>query len=391
MGIVILIILISLFVPAILVKGGMRYKWIAKTGVVILCYLIGIILGVTLNYFDLTDTSSQNVINDFSSILVVLAIPLLLMTVDTNLWFSRIRKMLIPIAVIFLSIIVVGVIVGVLFNPYLENSSDLASMLAGVYSGGTPNMAAIGKALDIDQSAFVILSTYDALFTSFYLLLFFTVGQSVFSRFLRPYEHTEVKEGLEGIYEKYEEKLSNYLMLGNPKYFKELLMALSIAGIIVFVSVGLSTLFPESFQTAVVICALSALSIVASYFRQVRNLSLSFTLGMYLILCFCLAIGTLIEIEELLNTLPAAMLVLSVLIGITLFQLLICKAFDIDVDHFIIISVATICSPPFVAAASVAIKNRYVLLTGISIGLIGYFVGNYLGILVNYLVESITI
>ena len=372
-------------------KAGIQYKWIERIGIVILCYIIGIVLGVILNYLDLTDTPSQIIINDFSSILVALAIPLLLMTVDINLWLSQISKIILPIAAIFLSIILVTVLAGIVFNPYVENSTDLVSMLAGVYSGGTPNMAAVGKALDIDNSAFVILSTYDALFTSFYLLLFLTIGQNVFSKFLRPYEHSEIKEGDEGIFEKYEEKLSNYLQLGSPKHFKELLIALSIAGAIVIVSVGLSTLFPESFQTAVVICALSALSIVTSYFRQVRNLSLSFTLGMYLILCFCVAVGTLIQVDKLMNTFPVAILVFCVLFGIAIIQLLICKVFDIDVDHYIIITVATICSPPFVAAASAAIKNRYVLLTGIAIGLIGYFVGNYLGILVHYLVESITL
>jgi uncharacterized membrane protein len=47
-----------------------------------------------------------------------------------------------------------------------------------------------------------------------------------------------------------------------------------------------------------------------------------------------------------------------------------------------ITSVAFICSPPFVPVVAGALKNRHIIVSGITIGIIGYAVGNYLGYIV---------
>ena len=56
----------------------------------------------------------------------------------------------------------------------------------------------------------------------------------------------------------------------------------------------------------------------------------------------------------------------------------------IDADTVIISGSALICSPPFVPVIAGALRNREVILTGLAVGIAGYAVGNYLGIIIAY-------
>jgi uncharacterized membrane protein len=53
----------------------------------------------------------------------------------------------------------------------------------------------------------------------------------------------------------------------------------------------------------------------------------------------------------------------------------------------VITSVALINSPLFVPMIAENMKNKKVIITGVAIGVIGYAVGNYLGIVVNTLLS----
>mgnify|MGYP001378781731 FL=1 len=68
---------------------------------------------------------------------------------------------------------------------------------------------------------------------------------------------------------------------------------------------------------------------------------------------------------------------------------LLSKLAGIDVDTFIVTSVSAICSPPFVPVLAEALKNRAVLMTGLTTGLVGYAAGNYLGVSIAYLFRSL--
>ena len=65
--------------------------------------------------------------------------------------------------------------------------------------------------------------------------------------------------------------------------------------------------------------------------------------------------------------------------------MILAKIFKVDSDTMVITSVALINSPLFVPMIAENMKNKNVIITGITIGIIGYAVGNYLGILVYQL------
>jgi len=63
-------------------------------------------------------------------------------------------------------------------------------------------------------------------------------------------------------------------------------------------------------------------------------------------------------------------------------HVLLSRLFKIDADTVMITSTALICSPPFVPVIAGAIKNKEIIISGLTVGIIGYAVGNYLGFFV---------
>ena len=76
---------------------------------------------------------------------------------------------------------------------------------------------------------------------------------------------------------------------------------------------------------------------------------------------------------------------ITAVFGSLLIQVLLSRIFRIDADMTVIASVTFINSPPFVPMMAAAMKNRNVLVPGLSIGIIGYAAGNYLGYLLSQL------
>ena len=61
-------------------------------------------------------------------------------------------------------------------------------------------------------------------------------------------------------------------------------------------------------------------------------------------------------------------------------HLVICRAFKVSGDLYTVAMVGMLCSPPFIPPIVGAMNNRKVLISGITIGLVGYAVGTYLGV-----------
>ena len=68
-------------------------------------------------------------------------------------------------------------------------------------------------------------------------------------------------------------------------------------------------------------------------------------------------------------------------------SVILAKIFKVDSDTMVITSVALVNSPLFVPMIAESMKNKKVIITGITVGVIGYAVGNYLGIIVSELLK----
>ena len=107
-------------------------------------------------------------------------------------------------------------------------------------------------------------------------------------------------------------------------------------------------------------------------------------MGMYFIYIFSLVVASMADVRALDFT--GALWIVGFLffmevISLTL-QLLTAKLFKVDADTAVIASVTYINSPPFVPMIAASMRNSRVLMPGLSIGIVGYAVGNYLGVLI---------
>jgi uncharacterized membrane protein len=70
-----------------------------------------------------------------------------------------------------------------------------------------------------------------------------------------------------------------------------------------------------------------------------------------------------------------------------IFFLIFCRIFKVSGDLFCVTIVGLTCSPPFIPPIVSAMGNRKVLISGITIGLVGYAIGTYFGVAVFYFLQ----
>ena len=75
--------------------------------------------------------------------------------------------------------------------------------------------------------------------------------------------------------------------------------------------------------------------------------------------------------------------------GSMLVHLIFSAIFKIDTDTTIITITALSMSPPFVPVVAGALKNKEIIVSGITIGVFGYAIGNFLGVFFAYLLKSL--
>ncbi len=255
-------------------------------------------------------------------------------------------------------------------------------MLIGVYTGGTPNLSAIGMALDVKEETFILLNSGDMLISSIYLLFILSIGQRVLLKFLPSFNSKfKSKEPNNNDVEISERQTKNKFIL--------YLIPIVLSIVVVVAGIGLSYLIAGEISVIVVILSVTTFGIALSFIPKIRNIKQSYDLGEYFLLIFCVAIGSLADFQELISgsSLIFAFLVV-VMISSVLLHFLLAFIFKIDADTVIITSVAAIFSPAMIAPVATAIKNKEIIVSGLTTGLVGYAVGNYLGIAIAYLLSS---
>ena len=139
----------------------------------------------------------------------------------------------------------------------------------------------------------------------------------------------------------------------------------------------------------VFILLLTTLGVAASFVKRVREMDMSYDIGMYLIYIFSLAIASMADFSSLdlkggIN--QFAFMTVAVFVSLIIHALL-CRLMRVDADSMVISSVSFINSPPFVPMVSAVMRNRRALVTGLGAGIVGYALGNHLGVLMAELLS----
>lgn len=373
-------IVFYLFFPVLVIYLCGRYSLFGRLGPVVTCYLAGLLIGNT----GILPAGIGKTHQILLTVTIPLALPLIFFSLDIKKWTRLAGKSLLAFALQVVAVMV-AVAVGYLWfrGGIGEESWKAAGMLIGVYTGGTPNLAAIGTALQISPPVYLAIHSADVLAGSLYILLVITFLKRIVGFILPPFSTS----GTAG--EERTEDFDSYQGILTRQRLFPLLRALGLAVLIFAVGGGLTLIFPQAYSMVVAILAISTLGIIASLFPAVRKIPMTFQAGQYLILIFCLTVSSMADLGSLLTTAPAAIgFVFLGTFGALFIHMLLCAIFRIDADTAIITSAAGILSPPFVPMVAAAIKNREVIITGVITGVMGWVIGTYLGIAVAYLLRS---
>jgi len=421
-----LIVFLFIISPIVIIYLESKYSLAKKIGAVLICYGLGIFIGnvgilpvsseayhnllqgaVYLPFAKMKEYLATGIVTDqdvtrnaiafiqdmFTNIAILLCLPLILFSLDVKKWMTHARAA-IGSLLIGLATVLIMIFVGWwMFKGSIPEIWKVSGMLVGVYTGGTPNMAAIKTALNVSQEVYILTHTYEMSLGAIYLVFIFSIGQKVFLWFLPPFKSqaANTEEGMPKIEVPQidlQEEFESYNGFFKKDTFLPLLAAFGLSVLILGVSFALSKLFSKDFANAAVVIFVTSFGIALSFVPRIRRIKKTFQLGMYLILIFCISVASMADVSKLANISISLFYYVGIaMFGSHLLHALVARFFKIDADTVIISGSALICSPPFVPVVASALKNREVILTGMFVGIAGYAVGNYLGVIVAYILK----
>ncbi len=392
-------------VPIFVIWLTKKVKFFNIIGAVALCYAIGFIFAILPIPYD------KKLSETVASVLVALAIPLILFGFDILSVKKLAKKTVVSFSLVIASVVAVSCAASfIAASAGLENSAQLAGMTTGLYTGGTPNLIAIGNALlpsDVKSNTIAVANTSDFFVGGLYLLLVLTVMKPLYKYFLdgrkKSVANTEIPEqaGAEAeisacAAEKSDEDKNveegkvlsvqeEYNYKSIPRDKKSIL---KLAGVILLgaaclgIGAGLEILINGNMDGSLwIMITVSVLGIAFSFIKPVRSVKGSYQIGQYLVLVFSLGLSMSIDLSVLAQEmLPTLAFFACVQMGSLLLHLILCKIFRIDSGTALITSTAGVYGPPFIAPVANAFGDRKLILPGVICSTLGLMIGNLLGI-----------
>ena len=421
----ILLVLFYLLFPLVIIFLCKKWSLLRKFGTIVMAYLFGLIIGTAGIFPEGSEgyrlelqnkpylekpvlealivegkaVSGDIVVNNINelqdtlySFALLLAFPLLLFSLNIRRWLKFAKKGFLSVALALVAGIIMVTTGFFIWKNAFPDAWKLAGMFEGIYTGGTPNFAALKLILDVDADRFVVLFTYDTVVGAFLVLFFVSVAPRIFRAILPKFEE---KNGIavdEDLVKKETEGLDDFSGMLTKKNFFPLLKALGLSIVIGGIGGVLYMFAPvkEEYRMAVMVLSVTTLGILASFIKSINKTEKTFQLGMYLILIFSLTVATKSDLRTLFGQ---GMWNLVFFIswcywGSLLLHLILAKIFRIDADNFLITATAFVFSPPFVPLVANALRNKDVIVTGLTGGVIGYLLGNYFGTTLAYLLKG---
>ncbi|MDF1576548.1 MAG: DUF819 family protein [Bacteroidales bacterium] len=381
------IIIASYFlIPAFLLYYSTQFSIINKIGIVVFCYGIGLVMG----NIHLIPDSILGTQGDIMGVTILLGIPLVLFSENVVKWARMAKTTFISLLLGVASVVVLVFVGFFVFRNSIPEIWKISGMMIGVYTGGTPNLAAIARALAVEEELYILTHTAELVIGALILLFLITGAKPLFGLFLRSYgkdREIGLRDELDvSDFESYEGFFRRNNFLG-------ILKAFGVALLIFGIGYGTTFLFTGDAKDTAAVLTVTTLGIAASLIPAINRIKSSFQLGMYFIYVFCIIVASKADLISLFNVenihLMANLLlyIALVIVGSLVLHAILSWIFRINVDDYIITSTALSNSPPFVPVVAAAIRNKEVVIPGMIIGVIGYAIGNYLGVAIAYLLK----
>lgn len=382
----IVLILIFCLMPAAVIWLCRRFPVLNNLGPIMILYAIGMVVGNQP-----FAAAEMKVLQDIlPNVMVPLAIPMMLFGCTFTRTEARLQLKVVVSG--FLSVVVAVVVGYLLFGYKVEEGAQVGGIITGMYTGGTLNAAALQAIFRINSERFILINSYDIIISFLYFVFLFTVGIRLFRRLygqkrrrFTKQDQAEIEQCIEA------EKRNPYRELWTKQGIRQIGKILLATIVVVAISAGVALVLPEKWFMIVFILMLTTLGVACSFLKPIHKLEAAYDIGMYLIYIFSITIASMADFSNLdfaggINQL--AFMTLAVFLSLTLHAIM-CRVMKVDADSMVISSVAFINSPPFVPMVAAAMRNKNVLVTGLGAGIMGYAIGNHLGVIMAELLSLI--
>lgn len=372
--------------PILIIEAFKRWTIVQKIGTVVLAYAVGIIASLC-GVFHFADPAIGATFSKLQStimnVAVPLAIPLMLFNCDFKLWTKSLPKTAWALVTGIVAVIIASISGYFIFRNNVPEIAKVTGMMTGIYTGGTMNFNALGAALNVDRSVMAIVLAFQMVITTPYIFFLLGGGYKIFRKLL-PYKDITHKGRMDEDQVETAD-VENYRGMFEKQNFIGMMKGLGLSFVFLAVGAGLALLLTGTLNELVVILTITTLSIIASFFKKVRELPKTFELGMFFILIFSAIVASMFDINSVnggsLYIGGFVFWIIGVSVGL---HLLLCRIAKVSGDLFCVCQVGLLCSPPFVPPIAGAMKNKKVLISGIVVGLVGYAIGTYLGALLAW-------
>lgn len=378
---------VVLGVVAVSIVLEQRFKWAAAVGSVVLCIFIGLAL------------SNLGIIPYNSSVFTGIGNVVLLCSIPLMLFKANIVKILKDSGKLFLlfHIAAVGTIAGVL-AAYLifgvfANSKFLLTIISAAAVGGTVNCVAMGSVFDIPQGMLESYLVVGNFVCAAMILVLRILHNTKFIRRWLPHPYTDKFEAALNSGELTEkgQTTAGAFWGGKEIGLKDIALALaltfSIVGVSSLIADWVLSLNPpvviaQLFGSVYLIMTIVTVALATVFHKFFGNIRGTLELGNIGLLAWFVTIGVsgnLVEIAK--NGLLSLGLLAIVILFNILFSIIGAKLLKGTWEDAVNATCATVGGPPTAAAASVAFGWSEMVVPGILVGLWGYVIGNYFGIL----------
>ena len=344
------------------------YRWpplrvIRKIDPIVVAYGIGFAYGAIFG------PPKAAVGKSIAAIAIGLCLPLLIMTMDIRSTYRLFPKAMWTLVGFALCVVTSGI----LAQPFLAQTANpkaIAAMITATFVGSAPNLAAVGLALNVEETLFLQVQSTDLVVSAGFFMFLVALGIPFGLRYL-PLQNSSTT--------------SIHSYVPPPQKRKSTLLATALP-ILVIAAAGFSTyLLPDSYRTLGAILTVSVLSLGLASIPVKGFIPNTTKAGEICFWHFCAATGSQLKLETFLE-LPIQLLIFTmvVLVGALLLHLLLCRLFKIDRQLFFVTAIAGIFSPVMVVPLSKRVGGETLTLIGLGVGLFGLGIGTISGLLVAY-------
>ncbi|MBN2605365.1 MAG: DUF819 family protein [Bacilli bacterium] len=386
MAVMILQTIAIFIIPILIIKYHNFFitKWLGSIGT---AYFLGIVVALlffTINKIGI-EISLNSDVGEIGSIAAIsIAIPLLLFSANLKEARKLSKMVLKAFFALIISAIVVSAIVYYTYGKTIGFGAELSGMAVGLYTGGTPNLNAIGSIFGLDSTTIGVANLSDMIIGAVFYLFLLTICKPILSRFLVKSTQVEyIKDVLE---------MDNIDKIDVEKFqftkplLNRILLAFGITvlgaifGIALWIVLGsvegkmIDLLVPTIMITATV------LGIIASFNRKIRETKDMNVIGQYFILVFSFGLASSLNFLRMQGIFGEILILYtSITLGVFIIHAILSKILNVDVDCMMVTLTAGVYGPAFVPAITKQIHNDSLTIPGLITGSIGYAIGTFLG------------